>query len=50
MRSFVGAKSSADAEIAKLDKEKVRIDAEIDYNNSIQQLTKSIKDAVKNSI
>lgn len=50
MRNFVGAKSSADAEIAKLDKEKVRIDAEIDYNNSIQQLTKSIKDAVKNSI
>lgn len=50
MRSFVGAKSSADARIAALDKEKVKIDAEIDYNNSIQQISKSIKDAVKNSI
>lgn len=50
MRNFVGAKSSADAELARLDKEKVRIDAEIDFNNSIQQMSKSIKDAIKNSI
>lgn len=49
-KSFVGWKSSAASELAKLDKEKVRIDAEIDYNNSIQQMSKSIKDAVKNSI
>lgn len=50
MRNFVGAKSSADAELARLDKEKVRIDAEIDFNNSIQQMSKTIKDAIKNSI
>ena len=50
MRSFVGAKSSADAEIAKLDKEKVKIDAEIDYTSSIQKLNKEIRDAVSHSI
>ena len=50
MRSFVGAKSSADAYIAALDKEKAKIDAEIDYNNSIQSLNKAIRDAVSHSI
>ena len=49
-KSFVGWQSSAASELARLDKEKVRIDAEIDYNNSIQQISKSIKDAIKNSI
>lgn len=50
MRSFVGAKSSADAYIAALDKEKAKIDAEIDFNNSIQSLNKAIRDAVSHSI
>lgn len=50
MRSFVGAKSSADSYIAALDKEKAKIDAEIDFNNSIQSLNKAIRDAVSHSI
>lgn len=49
-KAFIGAPSGAAAELARLDKEKVKIDAEIDFNNSIQQISKSIKDAIKNSI
>lgn len=49
-KSFIGAPSGAAAQLARLDKEKVKIDAEIDFNNSIQQISKSIKDAIKNSI
>ena len=50
VRSATGFESRADARIAELDRQKAVIDAEVDYNSSIQKFSKAISDAVKNSI
>lgn len=50
VRSATGFESRADARIAELDRQKATIDAQVDFNSSIQKYSKAINDAVKNSI
>lgn len=50
VRSATGFESRADARIAELDRKKATIDAQVDFNSSIQKYSKAINDAVKNSI